>query len=118
MSENDGRQRPDGGEEIDAPKRRRDGGQTDHARGAQEAEQKREFEFLEEFGNFLEEGGILDFLGRGAPAHVDGEHVAEQGLADVQGEAAEEDGEQEDPLEVLDDWETRGISWMHASEML
>jgi hypothetical protein len=70
-----------------------------------EAKYEREFEALEQPRDFFEKGDVLDFLGRGAPGHVDFEEVAEEGLGDVEGDAAEEDGEEKEPFEVFDDWE-------------
>ncbi len=92
MTEHDGRKRPDGGEDGDAPEGRGDRGKTDHACGAEDAEQEGKLELLEEFRNFLEEGRVLDFLGRSPPSHVDGEHMAEQGLTDMEGQATEKNG--------------------------
>lgn len=47
MAENDRRQRPDGGEEVDAPKGRGDGGEADHAGAADDAEEEGEFKLLQ-----------------------------------------------------------------------
>ena len=94
MPEDDRRQRPDGGEEVDAPEGRGDGGKADHAGAADDAEEEGEFELLQQLRYLFEEGRVFDFLGRGAPGHIDGEHVAEKRLADVQGYAAEEDGQE------------------------
>lgn len=92
MTKHNSRQRPDGGENVDAPERRGDGGEADHACRTNDAEDEGEFELFEQLRHFLEEGRVLDFFRRRAPAHVDGEHVAEECLADVDGQAAEEDG--------------------------
>lgn len=91
VPEDDCRQRPDGGEEVDLPEGRRDGGEADHAGAADDAEEEGELELLQQLRHLFEEGRVFDLLGRRAPAHVDGEHVAEESLADVQGYAAEED---------------------------
>ena len=72
----------------------------DHARQTEHGEEHAELEFLEHFGHLDEEVGELGFFGGGAPGHVDLEHVREEGLRDVEGEAAEEDAEHECPFEV------------------
>jgi hypothetical protein len=83
VAEDDGRQRPDGGEEVDAPEGRGDGGEADHAGAADDAEEEGEFELLQQLRHLFEEGRVFNLLGRRAPGHVDGEHVGEEGLADV-----------------------------------
>ena len=65
------------------------------------ADGKRELEPLDDARNLLEECDIFRFLGRGAPRHVDAEHVREDGLRDVHGDATEEDRQERDPGEVL-----------------
>ena len=58
---------------------------------------------LEDLGNLEEKVGLVELLGRGAPRHVDLEHVREEGLAQVQAQPAEEDDEHGQPLEVFDE---------------
>ena len=72
--------------------------QDNHARSHEDAEGECEAEFVEDFGDFLEEGRVVDFFCGGAPGHVDGEEVREDGLGDVHGEAADEDGHEGEPL--------------------
>lgn len=83
MPEDDRRQWPDGGEEVDAPEGRGDGGEADHAGAADDAEEEGEFEPLQQLRHFLEESRVLNLLGGRTPGHVDREHVGEECLADV-----------------------------------
>ena len=95
-----------GHEILDHPIRRNDltrRRQEDHANDPDEGESDTELEFLEHLGHLDEEIGKLGFLGGGAPGHVDFEHVREQGLGHVEGQAAKEDAEHEDPFEVFED---------------
>lgn len=78
-------------------------GQDDHAGDTEERKGEAELEFLDDFGHFDEEVGEFGFFGRGAPGHIDFEHVREEGGGDVEGETTEEDAEHEDPFEVLVD---------------
>lgn len=103
MRENERAQRHDRDELVDPPQRRRELGQIDHRGDHDEAERERDPELLDQLPDFDEEGRVLDFLHRGAPLHVDPEQVREDGAADVDGDAAEEDVQQEHPLEVLED---------------
>ena len=74
-----------------------------HHRGnRQKAQRDGVLESLRDFWDLDEEVGELDFLGRGAPRHVDAEHVAEERLGNVKGHATEEDDEHKTPFEVLD----------------
>lgn len=79
-------------------------GHDDHADDARERKQDGVLEGPGHLRDLDEEVGEGDLLGGGAPGHVDGEHVAEEGLGDVQGHAAEEDDEHETPFEILEDW--------------
>lgn len=105
MTHDNRAQRIYGDKGIDSPVPRDEQRADDHAGRHGDAEDKRVLEPLEETGHLLEEGDVFDFFGRGAPGHVDLEEVAEQGLRDVHGEAAEEDGHEEEPLEVFADWQ-------------
>lgn len=69
----------------------------------QETVQESELEPLQDANDFLSEMDFFDFFGGGAPCHVDLEEVTQDGLRDVDGEAAEEDGEHGDPFQVVDD---------------
>ena len=66
--------------------------QYHHASSHRNTKRKGKAEFVEDFGDFLEEGRVVDFFCGGAPRHVDGEEVREDGLGDVHGEATDEDG--------------------------
>ena len=95
-----------GHEILDHPIRRNDLArrrQKDHTDDTDNRKSDTELEFLEHLGHLDEEIGKLGFLGGGAPGHVDFEHVREQGLGHVEGQAAEEDAEHEDPFEVFED---------------
>lgn len=96
-------ERPYRDEQPDLPKVRHEMRQHDHHGGRREAEEQGPLELLQNLGHLLEEGGVLGLLGGGAPGHVDAEHVADDGLGDVQADAAEEDGEDGDPAQVLED---------------
>lgn len=67
--------------------------QQNHANHKRTAKRKRILEPLQHTRNLLEKGKTGGFFGRGAPLHVDAEEVGEQGLGDVQRDAAEEDGQ-------------------------
>ena len=75
----------------------------DHAGDPDKSKGKAELELLDDFGHFDEEVGEFGFLGRGTPSHVDFEHVRKEGGGHVEGETTEEDGEHENPFEVLED---------------
>lgn len=74
-----------------------------HHGGTQDAKHEGEFEAFEETGDFFEKRCVFDFLCCGAPRHVDFEEMAEESLGDVEGDAAEEDGQKEEPFEVFPD---------------
>lgn len=76
--------------------------QDDHTHNTHDRKCDAELEPLQHLWHLDEEVGEFSFLGRRTPCHIDFEHVGQQGLRDVQGEAAEEDGEHEDPFEVFD----------------
>ena len=101
MREDDGAEREDGGEEIDAPEGWGEPGHDDHHGGAEDAEDEHVLEALDDLPDLPEEGRRLDFLGRRTPAHIDGEHVREKSLTDMEGETAEENNQEEDPLVVF-----------------
>ncbi|QSZ36810.1 hypothetical protein DSL72_006693 [Monilinia vaccinii-corymbosi] len=103
MAHDDGAQRKNGHKRIDPPIPRHEDGAHDHAGRHGNAEDKRVLEFAEQTRDLFEEGDIFDFLGGGAPGHVDLEEVAEERLGDVHGEAAEEHGHEEEPFEVFED---------------
>lgn len=58
-------------------------------------------ETLDNLGHFLEEVRVFFFLGGGAPRHLDLEHMRQNRNAEMERQAAEEDGHQWQPLEVL-----------------
>lgn len=96
---------------IDAPSIRdkRSLGQDDDAGDTDGRESQRVLEGLEHAGDLDPEVGGFGFFARGAPCHVNLEHVCEESLRDVQGEAAEEDGEHEEPFEVLEEGAEEGL---------
>lgn len=105
MASGDGSHGQDGDEIGNLPRIRHKGRQSehDHARDTHEREGEAELELLDDLGHLDEEVGEFGFLGRRAPGHVDFEHVRQEGRRHVEGETAEEDGEHEDPFEVLED---------------
>ncbi len=56
---------------------------NDHADDGQQRQRDGVFEGPGDFRDLDEEVGDSDFFGCGAPGHVDGEHVAHEGLRDV-----------------------------------
>jgi len=78
-------------------------GAYDHHDSAEEAEHERKLKSLQKPREFFEERCIFNFFGRGSPGHVDFEEVAEKGLWYVEGDPAEEDGEEGQPFEVFED---------------
>ena len=103
VAEDDDGEREHGREIPDLPLEREYEGAADHDGGAGEAEEEGPFETRDDVGDFLAEMHLLDLLGRRAPVHVDAEEVRQDGLREMQREAAEEDGKHGDPLEVVDD---------------
>ena len=79
-----------------------DARQDDHHGNHGDTPDEGDFEFLDDGRHFLEEGGIGRFLGRGTPAHVDPQQMAKDRLRDVNGNPAQEGGEDEEPFEVLE----------------
>lgn len=104
MTDGDGGHGEDGDEIFDLPVRRDESAlaENDHAGDAEQGEGHAEFEFLQHFGHFDEEVGELGFFGRGAPRHVNFEHVGQKSGRDVQGETTEKDAKHEDPFEVFE----------------
>lgn len=103
MRDDDDGERIDGEEGGDLPVPGEDVEAADHERRAGEAEQERPLEPLQDAAHLRGEVHLLEFLGRGTPRHVDLEEVAQNGLADVHRETAEEDGEHGDPFQILKD---------------
>lgn len=66
-----------------------------------DAEDEGKLKLLQNSRNLSEERCAFRFLSRGAPSHVDAEHVACDGLEDVDRKATEEDREEGQPFEVL-----------------
>lgn len=77
-------------------------GHDDHYHNHEQGQAHRPLELLGHLRHFNEEVGELDFLRRSAPRHIDFKHVAEKGLGDMKGHAAEEHNEHEAPGEVFD----------------
>ena len=100
--------RPDSRERRNLPVERDHGAQRadpskhNHTRNHDDAKDKGELELGQDLGHLFKERRVLGLLARRAPRHVDAEHVARDGLADVDRHAAEEDGEQGQPSEVFD----------------
>ncbi len=84
MADDNGRERPEGGEKVDAPERWRCHGEVDHGGDTEKAPYERVLELLEDLAHFFKKVGFRNLFGGSAPAHVNGEHVAEQRLTDVQ----------------------------------
>lgn len=102
MTRRDGRHGQDGDEITNLPVRWDEvcRGEEDHADDADQGEEHAELELLEHLGHLDEEVGEFGFLGRRPPRHVDLEHVGQERLRDVQGQAAQEDTQHEGPFEV------------------
>lgn len=77
--------------------------QHDHSCYPSESKHHAPLEAAQDPWDLDEEVGQLGFLGGRAPGHVYFEHVGEERGGDVQGEAAEEDSEEEDPFGVFED---------------
>ena len=102
MPKNDRRERVNRNENVNPPEFGHEPGHGDHHPGTREAEDEGELELLHDLGHLLEEGRVFGFFAGGAPRHVDAEHVRQDGLGDVQADAAEEDHKERDPGEVLE----------------
>lgn len=91
---------PDGSEVFDLPVVRDQGAERantskhNHGKDHDEAEKEGELEPAQDGRHFVEERCAGGFLGCGSPGHVDGEHVASNGLGHVDGNAAQENREQ------------------------
>lgn len=75
----------------------------DHTSDHHHAKSKGEFELAENGGDLVEERRLGLLLGRRAPRHIDAEHMRRNRLADVDGDAAEEDGQERQPFQVLEE---------------
>lgn len=104
MADNNRTQRIYCHETPDPPIPRQRNRACDHNPGTCEAEKEGPFEAFQQPGKFFEKGGVFDFFYGGSPAHADLEEVAEERLGYVNGDAAQEDGEEKEPFEVLEDW--------------
>ena len=102
VADDDVAEREDGDEDVDAPEGGHEQGARHHHGHHQKDKDERALELLEQLGHLGEEGGVLGLLAGRAPLEVDAEHVGQDGLADVQAHAAQEDGQQRHPLEVLE----------------
>lgn len=76
-------------------------GQQHHGDDHDDGEQQAILEAPQDLGDLDEKVGKLRLLARGAPGHVDFEHVCQQRLRDVQGQPTQEDAQHEDPFEIL-----------------
>ena len=79
--------------------------QEHHASNPRQSKEHAKFESLSDFRDLDEEVRGFYFFGGGAPSHVVAEHVGKDGGGDVEGEAAEEDGEKQGPFEIEEDCE-------------
>jgi len=75
--------------------------EVDHATNAGHKNEVHPHEALEDLWNFLEEIGVLDFLGSGTPLHVNAKHVSENSAIEMEWQTAEEDAEHGHPFEVF-----------------
>lgn len=74
----------------------------DHEHRRRQAEDEGALELIEDRDHLLPEQNGLDLFRRRAPVHFDFEEVAQDGLRDVEGDVAQEDGEHGDPLQVFE----------------
>lgn len=96
------RQRQDSNKVLDlpVPRHKRGTSKDDHHDDTSQAEREAALKALKNLGHLAEEVGVLSFLARTAPLHVNGEHMSKQCLRDVQRETTEENGEHENPFDV------------------
>ena len=80
-----------------------------HNARTRKAKHKRPLESPQQPRKFFEERRVFDFFSGGAPTHVNLEEMADEGLRDVNGDSAEEDGEEEEPFEILEDGAEEGF---------
>lgn len=95
--------RQDGGEAGDFPTVGSEASKVNHASDHGNHDQVHPLEALPDLWDLGEEVGVVLLLGCGSPAHVDGEHVRENGEEDVERDTTEEDHEEGHPLEVLEE---------------
>lgn len=100
MPKNNTSEREDGDELVDPPEIGKCVDATEDQGRHEGAKDEYELEPAGDDGEFDEEGGVGDLLGGGAPAHVDGEHVGQERLGDVHGDAAEKNEEERYPAET------------------
>lgn len=103
MTHDDRTQRENGNKSIDSPIPGHGERAHNHTCSHEDAEEESVFEALEQTRDFFKEGDVFDFFGGGAPGHVDFEEMTEERLGDVHGEAAQEDGHEEEPFEVFEE---------------
>ena len=90
------------GEALDLPPSWRKATEENHDAHQRDDAHVHPLEALEDLRHLLEEVAVLRLLGRGAPLHVNAEHVGQERQVQVEGEPAEEDGKQRHPGEVFD----------------
>lgn len=73
---------------------------SDHSSGHSKTEHKAPLELPQYPADGNKETNAFTFLGRGTPFERPAEEVSEESLRNVQGDAAEKDGEERDPLHV------------------
>jgi hypothetical protein len=86
MSQHNRQQRPDGNNHLDLPHTRYDANtRSEHNHHEQDnaAHDKGILERFQDARDLVQEGDVVDFFACGAPLHVDGEHVREDCLPDV-----------------------------------
>jgi hypothetical protein len=80
VRKDDGGKRPDGKELGDTPVPWHNASASDHAERHDDAEDEGVLEVLDDFADFLEEGGVFGLLAGRSPVHLDAEHVGQEGL--------------------------------------
>ena len=90
--------------------------QEDHAGNSCQCKDHAELESLSDFRNLDKEVRGFYFFGGGTPSHVVAEHMGKDGGGDVEGEAAEENGEKQGPFEIEEDCIEHGYSVMASGK--
>jgi hypothetical protein len=103
VTDNHNTQRPDSEELSDLPVPGQCNSADNHTGSHDDAENESVLEVLDDLADFLEESRVFGFLAGGAPVHFNAEHVRQEGLRQMHGETAEEDGHHGDPHEVGDE---------------
>lgn len=102
------RPRKNTGQAINLPAVGRKLAEVDHATDHREHEHVHPLKTFPDLGKLLEEVRVVLLLGRGAPAHVDAEHVRADGQQDMERDATKENHEERHPLEVFEKSSKKG----------